>query len=100
MPDRTFLRPLRSARRGRNSENSAAAVKNTVCVSPMASAVVLSSFCIVTSAGESIEALSWKAKMATSRAAMSAAMLAAPPLSVFWVVLSDIGTNQSFRWHR
>ena len=86
MPLSTFLRPAMSARRGRNSENSAAAVKNTVCVLPISVAVVFNSFCIATSAGESIEALSWKAKMATSSATMRATMFLPPSSRVLGLV--------------
>lgn len=63
-----------SARRGRNSENSAAAVKNTVWESAMLVDDVASSRSMVVSAGDSMEAFSWKAKMATSKATISDAM--------------------------
>lgn len=72
MPMSTFLRPLRSPSRGRNSENTAQAVKNTVCVRPISASVVLSSTRIVVNTGESMEALSWNAKMAAINAAISA----------------------------
>ena len=80
MPVSTFLRPTMSAKRGRNSENSAAAVKNTVCVSAICVSVVLSSCVIVASAGESMDAFSWNAKMAT-RSAVISATIERPPLS-------------------
>ena len=68
MPTRTFLRPIRSPQRGRKSENNAAAVKNAVCVRPICAVVALSSSSIVAKAGESIDALSWKANTAVSSA--------------------------------
>ena len=71
MPTSTFRRPIRSPHRGINSENNAAAVKNAVCVMPIWLAVASSSTCIVASAGASMEALSWNAKTAVSRANMS-----------------------------
>ena len=46
----------------------AAAVKNAVCVMPICAVVASSSVSIVASAGDSIDALSWKAKTATSSA--------------------------------
>ena len=68
MPSKTFLRPTKSAKRGRNSENNADEVKNTVCERPICVAVVFSSFCMVTNAGESMEALSWNANVAVRNA--------------------------------
>ena len=65
-------RPIMSPRRGRKRAKSAAAVKKAVCDVAMTVPVVLSSFSMVTSAGLSMEALSWKAKQATRRAVMTA----------------------------
>lgn len=62
------LRPMRSPQRGMMSENSAAAVKNAVWVTPICAAVVSSSFSIVARTGESMEALSWNATIAASSA--------------------------------
>ena len=58
MPSNTFLRPARSPSRGRNSENSAHAVKKTVWVRLICELLVFSPRSIVVSAGESMEALS------------------------------------------
>ena len=68
MPTSTFRRPIRSPHRGINSENSAAAVKNAVCVMPICAVVASSSTSMVASAGDSMDALSWNAKTATSSA--------------------------------
>ena len=59
---------MRSPQRGRNSENSAAAVKNAVCVRPICAVVAPNSSSIVAKAGESIDALSWNANTAVSSA--------------------------------
>ena len=74
MPVSSLRRPIMSPRRGRNRLNSAAAVKNTVWVKPITSSVVFSSLAISLRAGESMEALSWKAKQATSNAVITAAV--------------------------
>ncbi len=58
IPIRTFFRPIKSAKRGKNRANKAAAVKKMVCVSAIDEAVVCNWVCMVTKAGESIEALS------------------------------------------
>ena len=75
MPTRIFLRPMMSLRRGRKRENSAAAVKNQVWDRPMVAWSVLSSAPMVTRAGLSMDALSWKATQASSRATMRAVTL-------------------------
>ena len=64
----TLRRPIRSPQRGMNSANTAAAVKNAVCVMPICAVVASRSISIVCSAGASMEALSWNAKTATSSA--------------------------------
>lgn len=58
MPISTFLRPARSPKRGRNSENTAHAVKNTVCVRPIWASSLRSWLAIVVRAGDSMDALS------------------------------------------
>ena len=68
-------RPTRSPQRGRMRENSAAAVKKAVWVSPIRAVVVPSSCSMVASTGESIDALSWKAKIAKRRARIRPAVL-------------------------
>ena len=74
MITRMRLRPTTSESRGRNREKSAAVVKNQVCDRPIAAWLVFSSSPMVTSAGLSMEALSWKATQAVSRAAVRAAV--------------------------
>ena len=88
MPSRTFLRPIRSPSRGRNSENTAQEVKNTVCVKPICASVVLSSTRIVVNAGDSIDAFSWKAKMAAISAAISATTDLPPASSILSLLVS------------
>src|SRR5699024_12040030 len=68
MPIKTLRRPIRSPQRGRNRENRAAAVKNAVWVIPIWAGVASSSTSMVARAGASMDALSWKANTATSRA--------------------------------
>ena len=68
IPISTFLRPIRSAKRGRNSENNAAEVKKTVCDKPIWVAVVFSSLCIVTKAGDNMEAFVLPEKISLDQA--------------------------------
>ena len=63
-----------SLSRGRNSENSAASVKNRVCDRPMVASSVFSSRAMVTSAGLSMLAFSWNAMQAARSAAVRAPM--------------------------
>jgi hypothetical protein len=72
MPIRTRLRPTMSDSRGRKSENSAAQVKKTVWDSPMVASSVCSCLAIVTNAGLSMLAFSWKAMQAAMSAAVGA----------------------------
>ncbi len=80
IPISTLRRPIRSPQRGRNRENRAAAVKNAVWVMPIWAGVASSSTSIVARAGASMEALSWKAKTATSRAIINGTIVVAEAL--------------------
>ena len=68
IPASTLRRPITSPSRGRNSENSAAEVKNAVWVRPISAEVAPRLSSMLFSAGLSMLALSWKAKQATSSA--------------------------------
>ena len=80
---------MMSPSRGRNSENSAAAVKNAVWVRPMSAESALRSSSMVVSAGLSMLALSWKATQAASSAAISAPTLTRGPWLRAWRALTD-----------
>lgn len=77
MMTRMRRRPTMSDSRGKNSPHIAPAVKKAVWVRPLAASSVPSSWAMVRSTGESMEALSWNAIAAVMSTAMSNGM---PPL--------------------
>jgi len=65
-------------------------VKNTVWVKPICASVVLSSTRMVVNAGESMDALSWNAKMAAINAAINATTDLPPSSSILLFLVSVI----------